>query len=268
MAVASARVVAAEGLRTQAGLKPNTRLILQSENARLAGASPFRYSQDTDNFAYLAQVFEAGGKRQRRVEVASQNVRANELSLESHRAQLAARVLTAYWIAAGAQRLAAVLADSVSVLERTVQYHRDRVREGSLPGSRPYPCPTGTATGIYRPSKCRTGCPTIRSSTISGDGNSGADGCPPRRRHRCRQPVPLLDIDEAVERRPDVRLSVQSVKQAEAALRLQKANAVPDPEVLFGYKRTSGFNTVIAGLQLNLPVRNQQSGSDRGGRSR
>jgi hypothetical protein len=44
MAVASARVSAAEGLRTQAGLKPNPRFILQSENARLAGSSPFRYS--------------------------------------------------------------------------------------------------------------------------------------------------------------------------------------------------------------------------------
>ena len=58
-----------------------------------------------------------------------------------------------------------------------------------------------------------------------------------------------------------MRLSVQSLKQAEAALRLQRANAVPDPEVLFGYKRTSGFNTVIAGLQLNLPVRNRNQGA-------
>ena len=36
--------------------------------------------------------------------------------------------------------------------------------------------------------------------------------------------------------------------------------------MLFGYKRTSGLNTVIAGLQLNLPFQ-PQSGSDRGGRS-
>jgi cobalt-zinc-cadmium efflux system outer membrane protein len=261
LAIASARVVAAEGLRTQAGLKPNPRLILQSENARLAGASPFRYSQDTDNFGYLAQVFEAGGKRQSRIEVASQNVRSNELLLESQRARLAGRVLTAYWIAAGAQRLAAVFADSVSVLERTVQYHRDRVREGSLPEAdlirvqleqQQVSIDYRNAEQDARRSVLllfrEMGIPEQTDVRLAGDIASV-------------EPVPALDIDEAVERRPDVRLSVQSLKQAQAALRLQRANAVPDPEVLFGYKRTSGFNTVIAGLQLNLPVRNRNQGA-------
>jgi cobalt-zinc-cadmium efflux system outer membrane protein len=42
---------------------------------------------------------------------------------------------------------------------------------------------------------------------------------------------------------------------------LQKANAKPDPEVLFGYKRTVGFNTAVAGLQFNLPIRNRNQGA-------
>src|SRR4051795_944359 len=69
---ASARVTAAEALRLQAGLKPNPRFILQSENARLAGSSPFRYSQDTDTFGYVSQIVEGGGKRQSRIDLASQ----------------------------------------------------------------------------------------------------------------------------------------------------------------------------------------------------
>ena len=261
MAVASARVAAAEGMRTQAGMKPNPRFILQSENARIGGSSPFRYSQDTDNFAYVSQIFEAGGKRQSRIEVASQNVGANELSLASQRSHLAARVLAAYWMAVGAQRLAIVLADSVQVLERTVQYHRDRVREGSLPEAdlirvqlehQRVSIDFRNAEQDARRSLLllfrEMGISEQNDFRLAGDLAAVA-------------PIPPLDIDEAVERRPDVRLSVQSVKQAQAALRLQRSNAVPDPEVLLGYKRTAGFDTLIAGLQLNLPIRNRNQGA-------
>ena len=261
MAAASARVSAAEGLRTQAGLRPNPRLILQSENARLAGSSPFRYSQDTDNFAYVTQVLEAGGKRQSRVELASQNVRLNELSLASKRAQLAAGVLSAYWVAAGAQRLASALADSVGVLDRVVQYHRDRVREGSLPEAdlirvqleqQQVAIDYRNAEQDARRSLLllfrEMGIPEQTDVRLAGE-------------FAAVPPVPQLDIGEAVDRRPDVQFALQSVKQAQAALRLQKSNAVPDPEVVFGYKRTTGFNTIVAGLQLNLPIRNRNQGS-------
>jgi hypothetical protein len=36
---------------------------------------------------------------------------------------------------------------------------------------------------------------------------------------------------------------------------------VPDPEFLAGYKRTGGFDTVIVGVQINLPFRNRNQGS-------
>ena len=63
------RIRVAEGFRRQAGLMLNPRLILQSENTRPYG--PFVWLRDTDNFAYLQQTFETGGKRDRRVELAS-----------------------------------------------------------------------------------------------------------------------------------------------------------------------------------------------------
>jgi cobalt-zinc-cadmium efflux system outer membrane protein len=261
MEAASARVTAAEGLRVQAGLKPNPRLILQSENARFGGSSPFRYSTDTDNFGYLSQVFEAGGKRKSRIDLASQNVHANELSLTAQRAQLASRVLTAYWAAVGAQRLAAVLADSLAILNRTVQYQRDRVREGALPEAdlirvqleqQQISINHQNAEQEARRSVLllfrEMGIPQQPEVTLTGD-------------IAAVPPIASPNIDEAIDRRPDVQLARQAVQQAEATMRLQQSNAVPDPEVLFGYKRTAGFNTAIAGIQLNLPIRNRNQGA-------
>ena len=62
LAAAAARVGVAEGLRHQAGLGPNPRLFLQSENARPYGTPPFSYSRDADSYAFVAQLIEAGDR--------------------------------------------------------------------------------------------------------------------------------------------------------------------------------------------------------------
>src|SRR5260370_38636193 len=53
---ASDRVEESERLRNQAGLKPNPRLILQSEDLRPAG--PFVFGRNAESYAYLNQDFE------------------------------------------------------------------------------------------------------------------------------------------------------------------------------------------------------------------
>ena len=104
LAVAGARVSAAEALRLQAGLAPNPRLILQSENTRFPGSPPFAFPEDHDTYAFLAQTFETGGKRSGRVALGTENVRRSEIDLQLERQQIASRVSTAYWIAAGAAK--------------------------------------------------------------------------------------------------------------------------------------------------------------------
>jgi cobalt-zinc-cadmium efflux system outer membrane protein len=262
LSAAASRVISAEGLRLQAGLKPNPRLFLQSENARIPVApTPFRYEQDADNFGYVSRVFETGGKRARRVDLAAENIRAANRSLDLQRTQLVSRVLVAYWNAAGAQRLAAVLAESLSVLDQTVQYQRNRVREGSLPEADlirvqleyqqvaiNHRNAEQEARRLIQLLFREIGIQPESQTTLTGD-------------IAAVEPIFSVNIEEAVERRADVRLAAQSIQQAKAATRLQKANAIPDTEVLLGYKRTLGFNTVVAGVQINLPFQNRNQGA-------
>jgi outer membrane protein, heavy metal efflux system len=42
---------------------------------------------------------------------------------------------------------------------------------------------------------------------------------------------------------------------------LQRANGRPDLEALFEYKRNAGFDTAIAGLQINLPFFDRNQGA-------
>ena len=57
-----------------------------------------------------------------------------------------------------------------------------------------------------------------------------------------------------------MRISRAAIEQARANLRLQQANAKTDPDAQLGYKRTAGFNTLYAAIQIPLPVRNRNQG--------
>ncbi|HBY63306.1 MAG TPA: hypothetical protein DEH78_26080, partial [Solibacterales bacterium] len=113
LAASEGRIAASEGLRRQAGLAPNPRLILQSENTRPYGNPSFRYWRDTDNFAFLQQPIETAGKRDRRVEAAGAGVERAEREREVLRWTIAARVRQAYWQAAGARRIQDLFAETV-----------------------------------------------------------------------------------------------------------------------------------------------------------
>ena len=80
------------------------------------------------------------------------------------------------------------------------------------------------------------------------------------RRSIRRIPSPTSRSDQVLDQRAEMKLAREAVEQARADLRLQEANAKPDPDVHLGYKRTEGFDTVYAAVQIPLPVRNRNQG--------
>ena len=71
--------------------------------------------------------------------------------------------------------------------------------------------------------------------------------------------LPIVERGGVTTTRPDSAAYEQGICQAGANVDLQKANARPDQEVLGGYKRRAGFNTLIVGVQINLPFRNRNA---------
>jgi len=257
---AAARVAVAEGQRHQAGLGPNPRLILQSENTRFTGDPPFSYSRDADSYAFLAQTIETGGKRRRRVDMATENVRRNEWETQLQRQQLIKRVSTAYWTAAGAIRSRDLLNQEVAGFERVVQFHRDRVREGAAP-----------ELDLLRielerdrlATLARTAAQDSERARIALLREMGKTEFPPVELTDALETLPsiqTLSIEEILERRADLKVSRAEIDMARANLRLQQAIAKPDPDAQFGYKRTAGYDTLYAAVQIPLPVRNRNQG--------
>lgn len=256
---ADAKIRGAEGLRTQASLKPNPRLFLQSENSRVWSNPSFVYARDADSFLYASQVVETGGKRARRTEAAQAAVQRTAAERDTLRWQIAARIGSAYWAAAGAARYRDAFQENLRNFDRTVQYHRDRVKEGAMAEvdllrvqleSERMRAAYRTAEQDAVTARIRLfremGVPDRATATF-GDGLD-------------RLPDVEVSLD-AVKDRPDVAAAHALAQVATANVQLQMANAKPDPEILGGYKRTNGYDTLIAGVQINLPLRNRNQGN-------
>lgn len=260
VAVAEARVAVARAGRVQAALSPNPRLVLQSENTRFWGSPAFSYPNDTDNFVYLSQVFERGGKRDSRVASADSVIRRAEADRDAARRRVAAHVSSAYWSAAAAQMVARLLAQDAGAFDTLVQFHRDRVREGAM-----------AEIDLMRillerdrlSIAIRNAEQDARRSAIELQRSVGRrefvalslTDIPPS-----LPDSPAPDIQAAVGARVEMAVARQMIEEARSRLQLEESNAKQDPEGLFGYKRTAGYDTLVAGFQINLPIRNRNQG--------
>jgi cobalt-zinc-cadmium efflux system outer membrane protein len=260
LAVAAARVSVAEGLREQAGLAPNPRLIVQLENTRFWDTPSFAYPRDTATYAFVAQTVETAGKRTRRVEVASENIRSNELQMELQRRQIASRVSMAYWAAAGAARIRDLLQAETENFGRVVQFHLDRVRGGAAP-----------EVDLLRveverdrlASLARTAAQDSERTRIALFREMGKFEFPSVELADALdaiRPVDSVPVSQVLERRVEMALARENIEQARANLRLQQANARPDPDFHLGYERIAGFDTIYVAAQIPLPIRNRNQG--------
>jgi len=260
LSVASARISAAEGLRKQAGLSPNPRLIFQLENTRFWENSSFSYPKDTATYAFVAQTVETGGKRNRRVELATEEIRSSQLEMQLQRRQIVSRVSTAYWAAVGGARVRDLLQEEVANFDRVVRFHRDRVREGAAP-----------EVDLVRieverdrlASLARTAGQEAELTRITLFREMGQLEFPMVVFSDALEPVLQvgpLSAERVLERRVEMTLARQAVEQARANLRLQQADAKPDPDLHFGYERIMGFDTLYVAAQVPLPIRNRNQG--------
>ncbi len=257
---ADARIESAQGRRIQASLPRDPRLFLQSENNRLWGAPGFSYPRGADTFAYASHIIEAGGKRLKREHYYNENVRRTEIERDLTAYQRAYRVHRAYWTALGDARKSDVLHQALANFDAIVQYHRDRVREGAMAEADLLRVEVEHERLRISVKSAEQDAARARAELFREIGVPYTASVILTERLEELQAIPGADIDAALRDRIDLQLARQAKVEAEANVTLQKANAKPDPEVLAGYKRTAGFDTLIAGVQINLPFRNRNQG--------
>ncbi|MEA2261474.1 MAG: outer membrane protein heavy metal efflux system [Acidobacteriaceae bacterium] len=243
-------------LRRQAGFIPNPRLFYQSENLR-PGVD---FTQGVDTYAYATEVLEVSGRRGARIATADSAVNRSQLTFEQQKRSIELRVAQTYWDTLRLQYLRLLAEQSVGYYREILDYNEKRFNEGKI-----------AAADLLR----------VRLEEARAEGNTESSrlaeaeakqrlaremGLATAGNWRLSESFDFLSepknpdsADSPQNDRIEVKLAQQAIDTARANLRTQKAQGRPDVDALFGYKRTAGFNTMIAGFQMNLPIfdRNQ-----------
>jgi cobalt-zinc-cadmium efflux system outer membrane protein len=253
------QVDAARGFARQAGLRPNPRLFLQSEDLR-PWASNFDFANQTEDYAYLSQTFEMDRKRAKRVDLANANIRRSQAEQELLEQQIAGRVASAYWAAVASTRIVKLLEDDLSAVDEMVRYHKERVDAGAMRGA------DLLRMQIERDRLMMSLEIARRDMTQARIELFRQMGRPLDTQVQFTDPIDNLAPIESrtmatvLASRADVAAAREAVTAAQANVKLQKSLGVPDLDLLGGYKRNSGVDTLFTGVQIPLPFSNRNQG--------
>ena len=253
------RIESSKGVELQAGLKPNLRASFLVENLRAWESPSFRLQTSPDTWGFLNQIVESGGKRERRLDLAHEQTERTSLEAELFERQLKLKVRHAYWAAAGSHRLVALAQSQHEAFGQLVENNRLKVKEGVV----------AEADLLRTELEQKRLEFTWRSALMEANRLTtvlwreiGVSEFKEVEFTEALEPLPPPPQEPSDRKgRPELKLLQQSVQIADANIRLQQANAKPDPLFQYGYKRTSGLDTILAGFQIDIPNRNKNQGN-------
>ncbi len=253
------QVDAARGLVLQAGLRPNPRLYLQSEDLR-PWANNFTFPNATEDYAYLGQLFELGGKRGRRLDVARTNVRQAEAERLLMTQQIAGRVAAAYWSAVASVEIVRQLEQDMHAVDEIVRYNKARVDAGAMRGVDLIRIQIERDRLLLALEAARREVVLAHIELFRQMGRPADQNVELSDSLDSFVPIKTESVAAVLAARADVAVAREAVAAAQAEVKLQRSIGVPDLDLLGGYKRNSGDNTIYTNLQLPLAFRNRNQG--------
>lgn len=261
---AQARIQAAEGAKHQASRLPNPSLDLHQENLELGGNSRQAIDRTTDLFAVFSQPIELGGKRTARTAVAASSVAEAHALLSQSEHELTLEVLRHYLAAYHAYALMEVVRQHRDELRPLVAALQRRAEEGHTAEADVMKLqiePTRLETQLTHATLRFTEAATTLAMLL--------DAPQPIAGTRLAMPAPLAPPSgdpanlarQALDRQPAILAARARREQARSALELEQARRLPDPTLIAGYKRSGGHDTLVTGIEIPLPLFDQNQGN-------
>ncbi|MFO1447771.1 MAG: TolC family protein [Opitutaceae bacterium] len=258
---------AMEARRDQAGLRPNATVDVALENVMGTGALQGVRSLETT--VQAQQTLERGGKREKRVAVASREHETAVWETAASRAEVLAATAAAYVAVVAAQQRLLLAAEPVALARETLETVTARVQAGAGSLSEAARARAAMASAQAELARCRAQLQVARAALANQWGGSPDEvGSLPG---RVRMPEALPErqlLLTAIDRHARLELQRSIIAGRRASLELEQAQAVPDLTVGGGIRflREGSDAAFVAGVSMPLMRRNQNQGMIRAAR--
>jgi len=257
------RVSAAEGLKRQAGLRPNPEFQFQNENLRPGQT----YGRDVDTLAMINQPLDVLGKRTQRVAFASQVINRTQAEYDLAQWQVAQKVKLAYWSARGSQEVRDVLKTTVDNFQKIIDYHAAQLRVGAIAEQDLLRVRLEGERLNISASQAVIEANRARIELLKEMGQTDFPEVVLTEPLVFESAVIPLGVEQALAQRIEIKVARAALEQSKANAKLQDISARPDLNVTYGYKRTqlpdtaAGVNTAIVSLRVTLPTADKNQGN-------
>lgn len=259
IAVAESELRAREGRLLQAAAHPNPELTGTSENL---GGDTVK-TGGVQSTLQVGQRVELGGDRAARVAAATAARDLARWDLQSRRLDITSRASRAYFEVLGAQRRLQLADDGVRLAEEVRSTVAARVEAGKVSPIEETRAEVGLAAEKIERDRAAAELQGARSRLAATWGSGSAhfervagdlDAVPP---------LPSLDsVTAALERNPEIARWAAEIAEREAALRLERARAVPDVTIGGGYRHFElGASAAVVTASIPLPLFDRNRGA-------
>ncbi|QHS51001.1 TolC family protein [Edaphobacter sp. 12200R-103] len=252
---ANARVTASNDLRKQAGAIPNPRFLFRKEDLRTQTSA---FGENSQTYWEGNQLLEVSGKRGGRIDVAKTGAERSRLQAELARREIALAVRQAYWTAKATQVLADLYEQDGKYFGEVIAYHETRFREGKiaevdllrvrLQGQQ---IRAAAANAKLDSEKAQLILAREMNAPVENRWDLSDDLT------NLEEPLPVPSGSDPAALRTDGQIAKDAVAQAQAQVKLERANGRPDLLFTGGYKRDVDIDSPIAGVQFDLPLFNR-----------
>ncbi len=258
---------AAEAIIEQAGLRPNPTLDLSLEN--FAGTGRVQGVRGLETTVQASQIFERGGKREKRVALAGRERETAAKEFTVRRSEVLALTADAYLVTLAAQQRLTLAAEPLKLARETLAAVEFRVKAGASSPAESARARAGLAAARAEFARAEAGLAAARAvlaATWGGTpdevtnvaGTLQVPAAPPAREAFLAKLAthPRLDLQQSV------------IAGRRAALELEQARAMQDISAHGGVRllREGSAAGLVAGVSVPLPIRNKNQGNIRAAR--
>lgn len=262
LAAARASLSAAQGTERQAGLLPNPELGFDMEN--IAGSGPYQ-GVDSAEYTYsLSQRLELGGKRGSRRGVAGAERAATSQGLQAARLDVIRDVSIAYGDVLAAEALLKLAEARESLAKDVLTDVTRRVNAARDPLVYKSQADVTLATAVLERQKTQRELQLAKRKLAAFWGEAAlAEPLDPSVLLAAGKPDALDAYQARLGDNPDLQRFGAVHAAREAALRLEKAQSIPDPTVSIGVRdfRESRDQAMMVGVSLPIPLFDRNQGN-------